>query len=281
MSVMRNGPDGAGGLEWGQWALGQYRVHAAWRRACAAGGAYPRLKDWSRVHKIAMRLGRPLAISVSPRQIRRVLQNARAQGLRDGRFLISGDWVRNAVPLEDCVLFQEFTGVLEWRGRDEDLPLRHNFRSRLAATGPFNRPPGTIASLEDIDRYCAYRLEIAASFRKHGVLPSEYYRRVGNEATPAMPGMNARQGDPVAAIGPDGELLLIGGRHRLAAARATGQPAIQVGIELIDVGWLQAQCESRRCGPDALIRSIDRFGLAYDSAMTVPDTASQPGWESV
>jgi hypothetical protein len=101
---------------------------------------------------------------------------------------------------------------------------------------------------EQIDDYFKYSVALAHSVRQFGVMPRHEARR--NE----VPSFGRRVGwlklleraerDIGVAIGPDGALVRhLGGKHRMALARALDVERIPVEVRMVHVRWLKGQMD--------------------------------------
>lgn len=184
-------------------------------------------------------------IQVRPHDVRRGLWRLdllRSLGLGRQRDLVGfvrdGDWDLEDYPLSELGIFEAIRQRYEEQAPWGEIPYFHNMRRAIDAGRPrfkYRRPQDIPRQWRRIDRL--YEQVRRGGFRSQAELGT---RRPWDEIT--------------LAVGRDGQLLFLDGRHRLAVAQVLGCRRVPALVALRHRSWAELRHELTRLdGEDALL----------------------------
>lgn len=200
----------------------------------------------------AAHFGSGLFLEISPSTLTHRLEEKFFDG--DSRrwigeyFLDAGDWRNILSPLDDSPAHQEIVEICRWRQNFRECPLYRKYLARLTKGTPRRRNGRYLDSIEKIDGYFQYYLDLIESIERSGILPRNRFQKLkdtgeNHRATRSL-WHDMVERDIGVAIAADGSLVRhTSGKHRLAAAIGLGLDRIPVEIRMVHADWLQGEMQ--------------------------------------
>jgi hypothetical protein len=163
-------------------------------------------------------------------------------------FLDSGEWNGAVSPLSHSPVHREMTELVEADFNFRETREYRRLCRAITKGRPKLRSGVLLRTIDEVDEYYDYCVDLARSIADRGVLPRYAVRRRDRAVLKGrrqwLRSLEAAERDIGVAIDRDGRLVRhLGGKHRTALAQALGCPSIPVEIRLVHVAWVRRQME--------------------------------------
>lgn len=173
-------------------------------------------------------------------------------------FLDAGDWRNILSHVEGSPVHREIIEVCQTRAAFRDGPQYARHAEMIRRGRPPRRGGKPLDTVDKLDAYFRYCLELVENIDRTGILPRGRFQR-SNDTGHRHRSIRSIWQDLVerdigVAICADGRLVRhTSGKHRLAAAVGLGLDYVPVEIRMVHLHWLQAQMQRLDLPPAAAL----------------------------